>query len=480
MAEDARILRIVYLEDDPLDTELVQAKLAEGGISCEITRVETREQFVGALGDGSFDLMLSDHSLPSFDGLSALKLAKEMCPQVPFILISGAIGEERAIEALKSGATDYVLKQRLERLVPAVRRAVREGEQQIQRRRAEEALRRSEERYRTLVEQIPAVTYIQKPIEADNPKAVTYMSPQYETMLGYSANSEVIDEEHWLRILHPEDRERVLAEEVRTDETGEPFEVEYRIIAGDGRIVWLRDQATLVRDEDGRALYWLGVQYDITDQKQIEEALREVREAERRRIARDLHDGVLQDLSYTTAAMGHIRLKGQGTGLEEMLQKAIASLRRAAEELRAAVNDLSLEEELNRPLSELVESQVRRNRGMARGYKLWLEVEENFPATSYGNAGIEIVRVIQEALTNARRHSRARNVQVRLSKEGEYIVAEVSDDGRGFEPESTSGGVGLRSMRERATALGGRVEIESQAGQGTHMRLRVPQPQGSR
>src|SRR3712207_5283868 len=326
--------------------------------------------------------MLSDHSLPSFDGLSALKLAKEMCPEVPFILISGAIGEERAIEVLKSGATDYVLKQRLERLVPAVRRAVREGEQEIQRRRAEEALRRSEERYRTLVEQIPAVTYIQEPSESDNPKAVTYMSPQYETLLGYSADSEVIDEEHWLRILHPEDREQVLAEEARTDETGEPFEAEYRVIAGDGRTVWLRDQATLARDGGGRALYWLGVQYDITEQKQIEEALREVREAERRRIARDLHDGVLQDLSYTTAAMGLNRLKGQGTGLEEMLQNAIAALRRAAEELRAAVNDLSLEEELNRPLSELVESQVQRNRGMARGYKLWLEVEENFPATS--------------------------------------------------------------------------------------------------
>lgn len=476
MAEDERILRIVYLEDDPLDKELVQAKLAEGGISCEITRVETREQFVGALENGGFDLMLSDHSLPSFDGLSALKLARVMCPEVPFILISGAIGEERAIEALKSGATDYVLKQRLERLVPAVRRAVREGEQQIQRRRAEEALRRSEERYRTLVEQIPAVTYIQKPIESDNTKAVTYISPQYETMLGYPADSEVIDEEHWLRILHPEDRERVLAEEARTDETGEPFEVEYRVIAGDGRIVWLRDQATLVRDEEGRALYWLGVQYDITDQKQIEEALREVREAERRRIARDLHDGVLQDLAYTAAAIGLISLKAKSTDLEEMLQKAIDALRRAAEELRAAVNDLSLEEQLNRPLSELVESQVQKNRGMARGYELELEVEEDFPSTSYGEAGMEIARVIQEALTNARRHSGARKVRVRLSKEGDELVAEVSDDGRGFEPESTSEGLGLRSMRERAAALGGKVEIDSQSGQGTRMRLRVPQP----
>jgi len=123
MPEDPNALRILDLEDDPLDTELIQANLAEGGIACEIIRVETRTDFEAALENGVFDLVLSDYSLPSFDGLSALKLAKEIRPEVPFVLVSGAIGEERAIEVLKSGATDYVLKQRLERLVPAVRRA---------------------------------------------------------------------------------------------------------------------------------------------------------------------------------------------------------------------------------------------------------------------------------------------------------------------------------------------------------------------
>src|ERR687894_487088 len=128
--------------------------------------------------------------------------------------------------------------------------------------------REAETRYRTLVEQTPAITYVQEPIGSSNPKAVTYVSPQYETILGYPPESNMIDEEHWLTTIHPEDRERVLAEEVRTDETGEPFKVEYRVIARDGRVVWLRDEATLVRDEEGRPLYWLGVQYDVTEQKQ--------------------------------------------------------------------------------------------------------------------------------------------------------------------------------------------------------------------
>src|SRR5215212_2583723 len=344
------------------------------------------------------------------------------------------------------------------------------------RKEAEKRLREAETRYRTLVEQIPAITYVQEPIESSNPKAVTYMSPQYETMLGYPSDSEVIDEEHWLRTLHPEDRERVLAEEARTDESGEPFEVEYRVIARDGRVVWVRDQAALVRDEEGHPLYWLGVQYDITERKRAEEALRQIREAERRRMARDLHDGVLQDLSYTTAAMGLIMLNAEGTGLEQELQKVIDAQRRAAEGLRAAVNDLRLEEERNRPFSELVGSLVQRNRAMARGQEIGLEVEEGFPATSFGETGTQLLRVIQEALTNARRHSGAHEVQVTLSKDGEEVVAEVGDDGRGFRLGITAGGVGLKSMRERATALGGNLEIESAVGEGTRVRLRVSVP----
>ena len=337
-------------------------------------------------------------------------------------------------------------------------------------------LREAETRYRTLVEQIPAVTYIQEPIESSNPKAVTYMSPQYETMLGYPAESEVVDEKHWLRTLHPEDRERVLAEEVRTDETGEPFEIEYRIIAKDGRVVWVRDQATLVRDEEGRPLYWLGVQYDVTEQRRAEDALREVREAERRRLARDLHDGVLQDLSYTTAAMGLIMLEAEGTGLEEELQSAIDAARGASQGLRAAVNDLRLEDERDRPFTDVVQSLVQRNRAMARGCEISLEVGERFPSAPLGDAGTEVLRVIQEALTNARRHSGARNVWVSLQVEGNELVAEVSDDGRGFGPDTASG-VGLSSMSERAAAIGGNVEIESAVGQGTRVHLRVPVPQ---
>ncbi len=137
--------------------------------------------------------------------------------------------------------------------------------------RAEERLRETEERYRTLIERIPAITYIQEP---DQPSRTTYISPQHERILGYTPE-EAMRSEQWVNVLHPDDREKVLAEDQRTNETGEPFRMEYRQFARDGRVVWLRDEATLVRDRSGLALYWLGVQLDITERKEAEEALKE-------------------------------------------------------------------------------------------------------------------------------------------------------------------------------------------------------------
>jgi len=145
-------LHILHLEDDPLDAALVQSTLEAGGITCSVTRVQDRADFLAALERRDVDLVLADLALPAFDGMSALQIVREKWPNVPFILVSGRLGEELAIESLKSGATDYVLKERLSRLVPAVRRTVQEVRERVERARAEEALRFSEMRYRRLFE----------------------------------------------------------------------------------------------------------------------------------------------------------------------------------------------------------------------------------------------------------------------------------------------------------------------------------------
>ncbi|MDQ3639539.1 MAG: PAS domain S-box protein, partial [Actinomycetota bacterium] len=139
-------------------------------------------------------------------------------------------------------------------------------------RQAERRLREAEVRYRSLVENIPAVIYTQQPGE---PSLTTYVSPQIEAVQGYTPQETMADPEHWTKTLHPEDLERVLAEDERTNRTGEPFAVEYRQYAKDGRVVWVRDEAVLVRDEEGTPLYWQGVLLDITERKAAEEAVRE-------------------------------------------------------------------------------------------------------------------------------------------------------------------------------------------------------------
>ncbi len=134
-------LNILLLEDNALDAELIILKLRAGGVAFRPTHVQTRQEFVDALHGREFDLILSDFSLPGFDGISALEIAQRCAPEVPFLFVSGALGEDLAIDTLKRGATDFVVKQRLDRLVPAVRRALGEVEARIERKRAQESLR---------------------------------------------------------------------------------------------------------------------------------------------------------------------------------------------------------------------------------------------------------------------------------------------------------------------------------------------------
>ncbi|HEY2122150.1 MAG TPA: GAF domain-containing protein, partial [Chthoniobacterales bacterium] len=152
-------LRVLHLEDDVRDAELVRATLEGEKIASELTRVETEQDFIAALKDGSFDLILADYTLPSFDGLSALKIALQQLPDVPFIFVSGTLGEDVATEALKTGATDYILKTRLTRLGPAVTRALGEAREKAERKRAE-ALLAGEKRLLEMVakgDSLPAV-----------------------------------------------------------------------------------------------------------------------------------------------------------------------------------------------------------------------------------------------------------------------------------------------------------------------------------
>ncbi|OGA66047.1 MAG: diguanylate cyclase [Betaproteobacteria bacterium RIFCSPLOWO2_12_FULL_67_28] len=262
-------IRVLHLEDDPHDAELIQRKLKSEGLSFEIVWVDRREAFESALEREVFDLVLTDYNLPDYDGMSALKRAREKQPDLPVIAISGTLGEEEAVECLKAGATDYVLKQRLQRLGAAVRAALDRSRLKREARGAEIRLRESEKRFRQMAENIRDVFFL---VDADSHR-ILYISPAYAEIWGRSCESAYANPESWTEAIHPDDRASIY-EKYKQGMSAGTFEFEYRIVRPDGSMRWIEARGFPVRDAAGRMVRIASVAEDITERKEAENKIR--------------------------------------------------------------------------------------------------------------------------------------------------------------------------------------------------------------
>ena len=276
-------LRVLHLEDNIRDTELVEGTLEAQGIATDLTRVETEQPFAAAVEDGNFDVILADYTLPSFDGLSALKLAQQHAPDVPFIFVSGTLGEDVAIEALKRGATDYVLKTRLTRLGSSINRALREAREKSERKRAEATARRSQRELQAVIETIPAMvwsTSADGTLDFINQRWQEFTGLPMENALGWN----------WEAVVYPDDLARYVADWRVALKNGQAMASEVRVRRADGVYRWFFVRNVPLCDESGNIVKWYGTSIDIEDRKRAEEA---VRQSEKR----------LRDLIETMPAM---------------------------------------------------------------------------------------------------------------------------------------------------------------------------------
>jgi signal transduction histidine kinase/DNA-binding response OmpR family regulator len=268
------LLRILLLEDNDTDAALVQDLLEADGLRCEVVRVQTRAEFVNALEDRRLDLILADYSLPSFDGVSALKLTLEHRPDLPFLFVSGTLGEEVAIEALKIGATDYVLKTKLSRLVPSVQRALRETQERAERRKAEQALRRSE----AYLAEAQRLSHIGS-FGWDVVSGEIYWSEEtfriFECDPATAPNIQLV-----LERAHPEDREDVHRTIERAAVEKTDFAHDYRLLPPSGSVKHVRVLARRTPAEDTERCIFVGAVMDITDRKRAEEEHVKLRQLE--------------------------------------------------------------------------------------------------------------------------------------------------------------------------------------------------------
>ncbi|MGN6377670.1 MAG: PAS domain-containing protein [Gaiellales bacterium] len=347
-----------------------------------------------------------------------------------------------------------------------------------------------EMRYRALVEQLPAITYIDRfdgrPV---------YTSPQVSSLLGYSLDEWQAHRDSWLSKVHPDDQERVMAEYADAAGAGPTIDLEYRVMASDGRVMWFYDRATVLPDEHGRPNLIQGVMLDITARVRAEQALHEsetrrqrvleemlrTEEAERARIATALHDDTIQVMTASlilldrierAAATGAVQnLAGAVGETRDTLAQAVERTRRMTFELRPPLLET---QGLGPALHDLTEQ-------ASREAEFTVELDLRVGRHPFVIEDLAY-RTVTEALANARRHSMAATVRIRILDTGQHLVGRVADDGRGFDlddPGLADAQMGLDAMRERVALAGGRLDVRSSSGRGATVSFAIPLAPGS-
>jgi two-component system, NarL family, sensor histidine kinase UhpB len=479
-------IRVLMIEDSEDDALLVSRELQKNGFEVTRLRVDTAPELQDALARSPWDIVLSDYMMPSFNGMQALAMVRQHDPNLPFIVVSGAVGEELAVDTMKSGAQDYVMKNNLARLTQAVRRELADARMRRERKQAQAALAASEERLQLVVRATRDAIY-----DRDHRTGVDWFNEACIQLLGPLRHGEDLHA-RWSAGLHPEDRDRVLQHFETAWRSGGVREIEYRLMAAHGDYVNILDRCFVVNDHDGNAVRMIGAMLDVTELKRMDVELADanqrlkalsanvlrIQENERRHIARELHDEVGQLLTALKISLDALARSGvevpRGMPLSElagMAGQALSQVRDITLALRPPqLDDLGLTASLRWHLDQ--QSRVSK-------WESVFDVDE-LPARLDSGLETACYRVVQEALTNAARHARASQIALELKLEPPLLRLRVHDDGEGFDTGEIRGRIlqggsaGIAGMEERVALAGGHLQVASTPGKGTTVTAEFP------
>ncbi len=482
------VLRLLIIEDSEDDALLLLHCFRAAGYRCHSARVENASSMRTALASEPWDVVLSDHRMPDFSAVAALGIMQELGLDLPFVIVSGFIDEDTAIAAMRAGAHDYLSKDKLDRLVPAVERELRESQIRLERRSALDAVRENEARFRALVSNIPGMIF-QMTLDGQGAPRFLYVSEGASALLSIRSEELLAHPERLVEMMLPEDRGGFLGALAAAASTFATANWDGRVRTSDGELKWINLRSS-PRHLDSGAIIWEGVVFNVTQSKEAETELRDsrsqlaelsshlqvVKEEERERIARDIHDelgGTLVAIKFEVALLGGkipgdpLQLRKRVRGIEKLVDDAIATAGRVARELRPGIlKDFGLAAAVECQAEDFSQRTGVNCRVLCADH----DIEPD------SDTSTALFRIFQEALTNVSKHAQARNVEVRLTQEDGDIVLEVCDDGRGVDavdlvkPRS----YGLRGIRERIHGLSGVLEISRCQPSGTRICVRAP------